>query len=88
MKTKGTSACFPLSSDLVLSLLLLLNLAAALLRTLQMPFHLYPSVAAAFASSARDLSPGFRTALPSFAWRSLSEVCLPTRPRSSRFDLD
>lgn len=48
--------------------------SATLLRTLQMPLHLHPLVASAFASFARDLSPGFRAALPSFAWRSLSEV--------------
>jgi len=48
--------------------------------SLQMPFHLHPSVAAAFASTARALSPGFRACLPSFAWRDLSEVLVSTAP--------
>eukprot|EP00903_Cladosiphon_okamuranus_P011608 g10918.t1 len=55
-----------------------LNKASVLLA--KMPLHLHPLVAAAFASFARDLSTGFRAALPSFAWRSLSEVRLCNAP--------
>lgn len=42
-----------------------------------MPLHLHPLVAEAFAVRARDLSPGFRRGLPSFAWRSVPEVRRP-----------
>ncbi|CAM9218551.1 unnamed protein product [Ectocarpus sp. 13 AM-2016] len=46
----------------------------------KMPLHLHPLVAEAFASSARALTPGFRRVLPSFAWRTLSEVRLCNAP--------
>ncbi|CBN79012.1 Hypothetical leucine rich repeat and MORN motif protein [Ectocarpus siliculosus] len=49
-----------------------LNKASVLMA--KMPLHLHPLVAEAFASSARALTPGFRSVLPSFAWRTLSEL--------------
>ncbi|CAN0134436.1 unnamed protein product [Scytosiphon promiscuus] len=55
-----------------------LNKASFLLK--KIPLHLHPLVAASFASTARALSPGFRKALPSFAWRDLSEVRLCNAP--------
>ncbi|CAM9904008.1 unnamed protein product, partial [Hapterophycus canaliculatus] len=56
------------------------NLNKASLLLAKIPVHLHPLVAGSFASTARGLSPGFRKALPSFAWRDLSEVRLCNAP--------
>ncbi|CAM9169851.1 unnamed protein product [Ascophyllum nodosum] len=51
-----------------------LNKASLLMS--KMPLHLHPVVAAAFATRARGLSPGFRASLPSLAWRRIPEIRL------------